>query len=368
MSITETLPLLAEGRKKKWSYSSLIFSLFYFVPLLFGTQVSANAVLLLSAGYLLFVLVYLACIHHSVRWVPYFTVAMLMLAYATSFINPGGAIIFGFIAFIVGYYYPFKIGLIFSLLIVSSIILVSIYNSANELFFTLLASLNIVVLLIFGMMERKETLFQLKQAQHADSIGTLSALEERERIGRDLHDIAGHSLSVISLKAQVADKLLANGKIEAAQQEVRALATLTQTLLSEIRQTVSGIKALSLSEAIAQMQAKLTEHDIELSVSVEPDTLKRLNAVQHTQLSLIIKELTTNILRYSRSTHITLSLLTSKNTAIFSLSENRALAMPPTEGNGLAGIRERADHLKAQVSFSWQPNVSFKAIIPLEPI
>jgi two-component system sensor histidine kinase DesK len=92
----------------------------------------------------------------------------------------------------------------------------------------------------------------------------LSAIAERERIGRDLHDVAGHALSSISLKAQLADKLISKDKIEDAHREVKALAQLSQALLSDIRQAVSDIKQLSLSDEIAKDKSLL---DIMLIIS-----------------------------------------------------------------------------------------------------
>ena len=196
------LPLLAHGRKKKWSYSSLIFSLFYFVPPLFMRDAPSNGVMaLIVMGFVTFVFLYVLSVNQPVNRLPYYLTGMILLAYTTSLVNPGGTVIFGFVSFIVGYYYRFSIGIILLLAVSASLIFMKVYLYPTGLFFFLAAGANIAVLFGFGVMERKETLFQQKEAKHAAALSTLSAIAERERIGRDLHDVAGHALSSISLKA-----------------------------------------------------------------------------------------------------------------------------------------------------------------------
>ena len=185
---------------------------------------------------------------------------MFLLSVACSFQNPGAATIVGFIAFIVGYYNSLRTGIltISTMMVLLTSLNFSVFDGAG---FLLLASLlNSIVLFGFGVMERKETLHGLKESQQAEALRVLSAIAERERIGRDLHDVAGHALSSISLKAQLADKLISKDKIEEAHREVRALAQLSQSLLSDIRQAVSDIKQLSLCDEIAKDKALLEEN------------------------------------------------------------------------------------------------------------
>lgn len=143
---------------------------------------------------------------------------------------------------------------------------ITMFESAH---FLLGASMiNSLVLFGFGVMERKETLHGLKESQQAEALRVLSAIAERERIGRDLHDVAGHALSSISLKAQLADKLISKDKIEDAHREVKALAQLSQALLSDIRQAVSDIKQLSLRDEIAKVKALLEENGVHVTVDI----------------------------------------------------------------------------------------------------
>ncbi|WOI38402.1 sensor histidine kinase [Alteromonas sp. CI.11.F.A3] len=363
------IPLLADGRKKKWSYSSLVFSLFYFVPMLFMQDTPSSWVMaLIVMGFVTFVILYVLSVNQPLNRLPYYLTAMLFLAYTTSLVNPGGTVFFGFVNFIVGYYYRFSIGIILLLAVSASLIFLKVYLYPTGLFFFLAAGANIAVLFGFGVMERKETLFQQKEAKHAAALGTLSAIAERERIGRDLHDVAGHALSSISLKAQVADKLLTKGRTAEAQAEVKALAQLSQQLLSEIRQTVSGIKHLSLREEIAKNMAKLSEQGFNVvndAVSdVDKSSFTHLTPLQETQLSLIVKEATTNILRHSKGNQVTLTLQCTNDILNLVIADN-GNSHCQTEGNGVQGIRERAELINASVEFQWGSPTVLTLKLPL---
>ena len=363
-----TMPLLASGRKKRWSYSSLFFSLFFFVPLILSLPLG-NAVISFNVlAYTLFAITYLVAINKPQHQLPFYIAFILALGYITTYSNPGGAVFFGFVAFICGYYYAIRRSLLIMFLVLVSLAALQLLIIKTNDYFLLAAGINSVVLLGFGIMERKETLHQIKESQHAASLRTLSAIAERERIGRDLHDVAGHTLSSISLKAQLADKLLSKNNVELAQQEVRALAELSQSLLSEIRHAVSDIKQLSLTDEITKNKALLMEKDVSVNLYIDDDINQHISAMEETQLALIVKELFTNTLRYSNATYVTLSLkLLQVDTPhpsytleyhdfghLYNVNKIK-------EGNGLKGMRERAASINAQatMTFSSHPGFTF---------
>ncbi|MCC2616154.1 histidine kinase [Aestuariibacter halophilus] len=365
MTNTMTIPLLAEGRKKKWSYSSLVFSLFYFVPLFAAPLPDSVALLTILAGYVLFIALYVTSIHQPLQRLPYWVVALLLLATLNSINTHGGAVMFGYIAFIVGYYYRVRTAVLLTALMAAVVITIQMTAYADQVVFATIATANMLVLIGFGMMERKETLHQLREARHAASMGTLSAIAERERIGRDLHDVAGHALSSISLKAQLADKLLEKGRIDEARAEARALAQLSQSLLSEIRQTVSGIKQLSLHEEIEKALAKLRENGFEVSAEVDHDAVSALSVLQETHLALIIKEGVTNVLRHSRGKQVTLTLHAEHGQLLLTITDD-GKTYTVQEGNGLSGIRERAALINADIAFDWGQQTRLNISLPME--
>jgi two-component system sensor histidine kinase DesK len=214
-------------------------------------------------------------------------------------------------------------------------------------------------------MERKETLHQLAQNQSADEIKQLSSIAERERIGRDLHDIAGHALSSISLKAQVAAKMIEKERYDTAKQEVLALAELSQGLLSEIRKTVSNIKQLTLADELEKLFEQLRAQDIVVNKTLGDAALNNLNSLQETQLSLIFKEAITNVLRHAQASYVNISAtLDAANKSILISIENDGVASGNTlsnsfssgaetgslKSNGLKGIAERVSNLGGELN------------------
>lgn len=360
------MPLLASGRKKRWSLGSLFFSLFFFVPLIMSRPLPIETWLLQTLGYVSFVILYIKAINQPVKVLPAFLLVMFLLSVACSFQNPGGATIIGFIAFIVGYYNSLKTGLISIGIMMIVLFTLNITMFENAHFLLGASIINSLVLFGFGVMERKETLHGLKEGQQAKALRVLSAIAERERIGRDLHDVAGHALSSISLKAQLADKLISKNRIADAHLEVKALAQLSQALLSDIRQTVTDIKQLSLGDEVAKDKALLEENGFNVTTEIEDGAVARLNAKQESQLALIIKELTTNTLRYSKGNTVSLRLDVNGETVKMTYKdhgvvENSALIK---EGNGLMGIRERAMSIHANLDLSLVPHPT--AIVQLD--
>lgn len=361
------MPRLASGRKKRWSYSSLLFSLFFFVPLFLSMPLPSTVWTTQLLGYALFIILYIQAINKPVNILPYFLTALIILGYALSFQNPGGAIIFGFVGFIIGYYYTLKKGIAFISTLAVSLALLQLLVFKGEGFYLLAATINSVVLFGFGAMERRETLYQMKEVKHVESMRTLSAIAERERIGRDLHDVAGHALSSIALKAQLADKLLSKNEVSLAQQEVKALAQLSQSLLSDIRHAVSDIKHLTLSDEISKNIALLEENHFEVSATLAQDLEATLSSLQESQLALVVKELTTNTLRHSKGSEVSLEIAYQEDSITLRYHDCGDTTSPQqlVEGNGLTGIRERADSIGAKVHFQHTPNVAFSCELTL---
>ena len=345
------LPLLSEGSKKKWSYSSLIFSLSYFVPLFYAESVAPRELMIFGCGYILFVALYLLAIHCKLSTLPLPLSALTALSFTISFYNPGASVLFGFIAYIAGYYYPVSAGIAFVLFTGLSLTGLQLFWFDDHLLFFLASLINLLVLFCFGVMERKETRSQLKDARHAESLSALSAIAERERIGRDLHDIAGHALSSMSLKAQLAGKLIEKGRTQEAHGEVKALAHLSQSLLSEIRHAVSDLKKLSVSEEITKNTRALSELGFAVNASVNDDALSGLSALQESHLALVVKEVFTNILRHSKGNLVSLSALRENGMLAITIEDNGKHAVIDA-GNGLTGIRERAGLIGAEMSIT----------------
>ncbi len=360
-----TLPLLSDGYKKKWSYSALVFSLFYFLPLLYMQPQSTLQLIIIVTAYLAFVGTYLWAIHAPRDTLCYPLGVMMAIAYSVSLIHVGASSIFGFIAFICGYYFPPKKALLFAGLFAISLLLFQTFGMHQQSSFYLASAGNVIVLMGFGMMERKETISRLREAQQNASIGRLSAIAERERIGRDLHDIAGHALSSMSLKAQLADKLLEKGRIDQAREEMQALTRLSQSLLSEIRHAVSDMKKFTLEEEINRGSAALRDMGFEVNSQIDAGTLSGLTALQETHLALITKEAMTNILRHSNGKTVTIAARWEKSELDLTITDNGKTDCM-NAGNGITGMRERAALIGAGLNLTFGEHTTLHITLPLQ--
>ncbi|MGW7816578.1 sensor histidine kinase [Streptomyces puniciscabiei] len=183
------------------------------------------------------------------------------------------------------------------------------------------------------------TLSVLWEAERAREIeARLAVAEERLRFGRDLHDVLGRNLSVISLKSELAVQLARRGRPEAVDQmiEVQRIAQESQR---EVRAVVRGYREADLGVELAGAQGVLTAAGIHCEVRAEPAGLP---ADVQSALGWVVREATTNVLRHGDTGRCTLRLRVSQERVVLTV-ENDGVAGTPDGGggSGLAGLRER---------------------------
>ena len=184
---------------------------------------------------------------------------------------------------------------------------------------------------------------------------------ERERIARDLHDIMGHSLSGIVLKADLADKLLQQQQFQAAHQQLQELAQIARESLSQVRQTVSGYKHKGLVGEVQALSTKLREAGFGVDVQGEIPTL---SAREETAVVLILTELVTNVLKHSNGDEVQISFSENQQGHQLMVSDNGKLS-ELKQGHGLTGIQERLAALNSQLEWQLSPS-RFRFTLPKE--
>ena len=127
----------------------------------------------------------------------------------------------------------------------------------------------------------------------------MARIAERERISRDLHDLLGHTLSMITLKAELAGKLLERDP-QACRSEIRDIELAARQALGEVRSAVTGIRQTGFSHELATARASLAAANVGLSEEVQPCALP---ATLESVLSLALREAVTNILRHAGASH-----------------------------------------------------------------
>lgn len=165
--------------------------------------------------------------------------------------------------------------------------------------------------------------------------------DERNKMARDLHDILGHSLTVITMKAELAGRLLDVDPAKARTQ-IEEVEQLSRSALADVRRTVSGYREISLAGELARARAALQDKGIRADLpgsvdDVDPD-LRELFA-------WTVREATTNAIRHSGAKNLWITL--SRNRIQVSDDGHGASAAP---GNGLTGLRERAESAGASLT------------------
>ena len=171
-----------------------------------------------------------------------------------------------------------------------------------------------------------------------DEVRRLAALAERERIGRDLHDLLGHTLSLIALKSELADKLI-DRDIAAARREVDEVTRVARDALSQVRRAVTGIRAAGLAAELASARQLLESDGISFEYSLGEI---EFSAEQETVLALVVREAITNIQRHAQARHAVVILEMRKGELHLRI-EDDGRGSSVVAGNGLQGMRERVE-------------------------
>jgi two-component system, NarL family, sensor histidine kinase DesK len=182
------------------------------------------------------------------------------------------------------------------------------------------------------LMER--LLLAQDEAQH------MAKVAERERIGRDLHDLLGHTLSVIVLKSELASRLAASDPAAAAR-EIGDVEQISREALSQVRSAVQGYRSGGIDREIAAARRALESAGVRIEASVEPPGL---SPSQESVLAMALREAITNVVRHAGATACRLTLRRDSDWCELEVADNgRGGAV--TEGNGLSGMRQRVEAL-----------------------
>lgn len=180
--------------------------------------------------------------------------------------------------------------------------------------------------------QRKQVALRLSH----EEVRRLAALAERERIGRDLHDLLGHTLSLITLKSELANRLWERDP-HAARQEVREVERVAREALGQVRRAVTGIRAAGLAAEAASAKLLLESSGVAFQYEIgapppRPDL--------ETCLALVVREAITNIHRHAQATRASVRLTGDGEALLLDVQDNgRGGDIVP--GNGLTGMRER---------------------------
>lgn len=169
-----------------------------------------------------------------------------------------------------------------------------------------------------------------------DEIEHLAKVAERERIARDLHDLLGHTLSLIILKSELASKL-ADRDIDRARNEIRDVERISRDALAQVRNAVGGYRSRGLQAEVESARETLSAANVTLDADLERVALQPSHEAV---LALALREGVTNIVRHARASRCTIRLRTTNGAIALTISDDGKGSASPF-GNGLIGMRER---------------------------
>ncbi|SCG45521.1 two-component system, NarL family, sensor histidine kinase DesK [Micromonospora echinaurantiaca] len=176
--------------------------------------------------------------------------------------------------------------------------------------------------------------------------------EERLRFSRDLHDLLGHTLSVMVVSAQ-AVRRLAERDPAAAAEHARDIETTGRRALTEVRQAVTGYRSVRLDDELAGARTALAAGNVRLDLT--PPAVP-LDADVDSLLGWVVREGTTNVLRHARARTCRIAVTSDGSTVTVEIVDDGREGPAGEEGSGLHGLRERVEDLGGELIASRTPS------------
>jgi two-component system sensor histidine kinase DesK len=201
----------------------------------------------------------------------------------------------------------------------------------------------VMTMAMFGFTQLRQTVVELRAAK--DKVAELAVAEERARLSRDLHDVLGHSLTTITVKAGLARRVLESaGDRDRAIAEISDVEHLSRQALVEVRATVSGYRTASLTNELVGAREALRAAEITADL---PHAVDNVAVELQEPFAYVLREGVTNVIRHSGATRCEVRLGDSwieihDNGLGSAVDNGRA-------GHGLSGLAERLAPLGGSV-------------------
>lgn len=348
---------------RAWAFYTpmLYFGFFFLQPIV--EHAGLKQWLLTALGTAVFVVLYLtACWVHStnLKLVALGTMVIVGMLYAPY--NVGASCFFIFAAALLAYIIESEIIVLSSILAIIAVAALETWLlHISGWFLVYTAGLSLVVggsNIYFA--QRTRMYCRLKQANQ--EIEHLAKVAERERIARDLHDVLGHTLSVIILKSELAGKLL-DLDPQRAKAEIADVERTSREALAEVRNTIRGYRGNSLDAELKRATDALQTAGITVTSEAAKVTL---TPAQESVVGMVVREAVTNIVRHANAHNCWLQLIPQNGNCHLEIRDD-GRGGDATEGNGLRGMRERVETLGGKFIRQTSPGTTLLIEFPLHP-
>lgn len=324
--------------KSPWSEAvHLAWSIWVFITPLFSGGYTLRWTLLTLVSYPLFLLLFAGCIAASRRVAWRYAFAMIVLSMALLPWYPSGIsyFVFGCVMLRVGGVQSALAYLLQLLALNAVFVATAAWIGYPWQSLVWLPAMTLVI----GMIVNVERTSQEKDAEirlSHDEVRKLAATAERERIGRDLHDLLGHTLSLITLKLELSRKLFDRDPA-ASKRELEDAEAVARHALAEVRCAVTGIRAADLAAELASARLMLESSCVHLDYDAPP---AGLSPDIERGLALVLREAVTNIARHAHAGVAQIVFVRDGDQLEMAVVDD-GVGGVGADGNGLAGMRER---------------------------
>jgi two-component system sensor histidine kinase DesK len=184
---------------------------------------------------------------------------------------------------------------------------------------------------VFGIVSLVRRNLDLAHAH--EQLKELAVEQERARFARDLHDLLGHSLTVITVKSELARRVMASDPDRAAA-EVADIERLSREALADVRSTVAGYRGVTLSAEISSARVALAAAGVSAEL---PGAVDDVPGERRELFGWVLREGVTNVVRHSDASRVRVSVSAHS----VEIVDDGTLAATSADGSGLAGLRER---------------------------
>ena len=335
------MSLLPKNRDHGWApYAWLIFLTFFFFQPVLDKRTTATEWLIAIFGTIVFLVIYFALFRVSKPWNFVLLGCMAAMGLGLGNINVGASVFVIFTAV----FLPWVLGSVRAVFISIGILILLLAGDAYFFHADVgFWATSMVVSLGVGLSnsyfaERVRSDHKLRMAH--EEIEHLAKVAERERIARDLHDVLGHTLSLIIVKSTLAGKLIEKHPRK-AKDEISDIEKVSREAMAEIRNTLRGYSNYKLCDEFVRAKSVLESAGIKVNAET---TEIIMSAAQESVAALIMREAVTNVVRHAQAKSCSLRLAANHGDCVLEVADD-GRGGTLVEGNGLRGMRERIEAL-----------------------
>ncbi len=332
-----------------WRWFNLVWILWVFADPMFGNVVGRHWMVATAVSLPVFLLLYQLASMRSRRQIAYYATAMALLGFTVMPWNHSGGTCYVIYSCA---YFAFH-GSVRQSIAAIALTIAGFALWSHLLSWPLGVTIAMMTIsisagignLIYRINSQKEAELRLSH----EEVRKLAATAERERIGRDLHDLLGHTLSLITLKSELADRLF-DRDVSAARREIAEVERVARDALAQVRRAVTGIRTAGFAAELASAKLLLESYGVAFTYTLADVSLP---ADVETVLAMCVREAATNAQRHARATSVRVTLDRSDDCLVLKISDDgRGGDIVP--GNGLVGMRERLAAIDADLRIQSQ--------------